>query len=140
MDRRAKLVVLICTLFMINDVAESHQKKMCACCGCSSLIGLVSVIYRGWNMLGWASDFAELLQKDVTDPRDIKDIPLWLLKNPPPFESKFTVVRYILKYVLDENTLVVLRNPEYFKNLFCTNNEQCDSGKDFLKFFSSYED
>ena len=90
-------------------------------------------------MLHWVWNFAELLQKDVNDSEGIKDVPLWLLNNPPPVESKCTVVRYILKYMLDKDTLSVFRDPVNLKKYYhlCTN-EQCDSGKDFLRFFSSY--
>ena len=70
MDRQAKLFVLMCTLFMLNDVAFSKHGKLWGCCGCSTVIGGVVSVYRGWSVLRWVWDLAELLQKDVTDPQD----------------------------------------------------------------------
>ena len=148
MDSRSRIAFILATLILANELAPvvgfcclGGDGRGCCCCCCLSFIttaaSTVTAVYRVLRVLHWAWEFGEFLKdKDFNNPKDLQELSIWILNNPPPIEMKYKIVLFILRYVLDTETQNTYHDHVLLKHMSCENNTYCETGRDILLYFS----
>ena len=144
MDSLSGVAFILATLILTNELApvvgccwQRGDRASYCCCGCS-ITAIAITVYRAWSVFKWAWDFGEFLKdKDIVNrPRDLQELPIWLLDHPPPFEMKFKIILFILRYVLlGTETQTRYRDHAYLKEMNCGSKSYCETGRDILIYF-----